>query len=93
MLLVKSFERACRTTQSGIIRVRIDRKDQFRPKRWSKYLCNADKKEELVAFLLRDWQSSRFYSLLARKTLYVNCRSCSFKLTCDGEDVYSSLKL
>ena len=29
---IKSFERPCRATQSGIIRVRIDRRDQFQPK-------------------------------------------------------------
>ena len=89
---IKSFERACRAPQSGTIRVRIDTKDQFRPKQWSKYLRDADNKEELVAFLLRDWQSSRFFPLLARKTLYVNYRSFFFKLTCDGEEVYWSLK-
>ena len=69
---IKSFERACRATQSGTVRVYIDRRDQFRPKQWSKYLRDADSKEELVAFLLRDWQSSWFFLLLARKTLYVN---------------------
>ena len=90
---IKLFERACRATQLGTIRVRIDRRDQFRPKQWSKYLCDADNKEELVAFLLRDRQSSRFFSLFTRKTLYVNYRSCFFELTCDGEEVYSSLKI
>ena len=51
---IKSFERAFRATQSGTVRVYIDRRDQFRPKQWSKYLRDADNKEELVAFLLRD---------------------------------------
>ena len=90
---IKSLERAFRATQSGTIRVRIDRRDQFRPKQWSKYLRDADSKEELVALLLRDWQSSWFFLLLARKTLYVNYLSCFFKLTCDSEEVYSSLKI
>ena len=70
--LINSFERACRATQSGTIRIRIDRRDQFQSKQRSKYLRDADNKEELVAFLLRDWQSSPFFSVLARKTLYVN---------------------
>ena len=52
--LINSFERACRATQSGTIRIRIDRRDQFQSKQRSKYLRDADNKEELVAFLLRD---------------------------------------
>ena len=90
---IKSFERACRATQSGTISVCIDRRDQFRSKQWSKYPRDADNKEELVAFLLRDWQSSGFFPLLVRKTLYVNYHSCFFQLACDGEEVYSSLKI
>ena len=90
---IKLFERACRATQLSTIRVRIDRREQLRPKKWSKYLRDADNKEELVAFLLKDQQSSRFFPLLTRKTLYVNYRSCFFELTFDGEDVYSSLKI
>ena len=65
--LINSFERACRATQSGTIRIRIDRRDQFQSKQRSKYLRDADNKEELVAFLLRDWQSSRFFPSQARK--------------------------
>ena len=47
---IKSFERAFRAPQSGTIRVRIDRKDQFRPKQWSKYLRDADNKENWLHF-------------------------------------------
>ena len=47
---IKSFERACRAYQSGTIRVRIDTKDQFRPKQWSKYLRDADNKENWLHF-------------------------------------------
>ena len=87
---IKSFEKACCTTQSGTIRVQlltggtsywqestiIDKRDKFWSKQWSNYLRDADNKEELVAFFLIDWQSSRFFPLLARKTLYGNYRSC-----------------
>ena len=85
---IKSFQRTCCVNQSGTIRVGIDRRDQLRPKQWSKYLRDVDNKEEIVAFLLRDWHSSRFFPLLTRKTLYVNYRSCFFKLTCNGEEVF-----
>ena len=52
--LIKSLERAFRATRWDTIRVRIDRRDQFQLKQWSKYLRDAENKEELVAFLLRD---------------------------------------
>ncbi len=84
---VKTFERAQRSS-TGVIRIRIERRDQARAKQWSKYLSNADNKEELVRFLLEDWEDeTRFLKVLRGKTLYVNVGAKFFKITTSGEKV------
>ena len=88
---IKSLERK-RHAQSGIVRMRIKRRDQLRPKQWSKYLRDSSNKEKLVSFLLRDWQSNRFVPLMRGKTLFVNSSSSFFKLSC-AEEIVSSNEL
>ena len=73
---------------AGIIRIRIERRDQAKAKQWSKYLQCAENKEELVRFLLDDWNDkNRFLELLRNKTLYVNVGPKFFKVTTSTEPV------
>ncbi len=83
---IKSFERAKRG-KSGSLRIRIERREQARPRQWSKYLKDGQNKTELIQFLLDDWADPFRYRVeLTDRTVFFNCKSKFFKLTCDHGD-------
>jgi len=79
---IKSYERE-RRRSNGSVRIRIERRDQPRPKQWAKFLRNDANKSELVDFLLQEWaHPTQFVSLFdLTTTLYVNNGSKFHKLT------------
>ena len=79
---IKSFERAKRSA-AGAIRYRVERRDQPRPKQWSKFLRDPENKTELIHFLHADWSHpTRYARLLMGRVLYINVESKFFNLTC-----------
>ena len=52
---IKSFERDRRQNATGSLRIKVERRDQKRPKQWAKFLRNDENKNEIVQFLLKDW--------------------------------------
>ena len=65
------------------MRVRIEKKEQKRPKQLKKYLRNDQNKSELVKFLLQDWSHPTCYAHLFPSAiiLFFNCGSQFFRLS------------
>ena len=91
---IKSLERERRAASEGTMRVRIEEREQKRPKQWKKYLRNDDNKLELVKFLLNDWSHpTRYAHLFTSDTyLFFNCASQMHKLTLNDGLVESALE-
>lgn len=86
---IKSYERS-RRGMSGSIRVKIDRREQKRPKQWNKYLKNAANKLDLVRFIFEDWSHpTRFFGLISTKTVFVNVESKFYKLSTVDDEVHA----
>jgi len=89
---IKSFERKRRQNSTGSLRVKVERRDQKRPKQWAKFLRNDQNKAEIVQFLLEDWSdASRFVDYFPPETiLYVNVGAQFFHIkSIDGRVVSS----
>ena len=79
---IKGYERK-RRQETGSMRYTIERRDQKKPKQWTKYLKDPENKTELVKFLHEDWShQTRFYDKLHGKVLYVNVDDSIYKVSC-----------
>ncbi len=89
---IKSFERE-RRGLTGTVRMKVERRDQTRPKQWKKFLLDPKNKTELIRFILDDWRNSAsLKSYLVDRTLFFNVDSKFYKLTCKaGEEVIYKL--
>ena len=77
---IKSYERS-RRSQSGTIRMKIERRDQRLPKQFQKYLRDAENKSDVISFLFRDWSSNQEYmELLRNRKLYINVGNYFYKI-------------
>ena len=84
---IKGYERAKRS-QSGILRLHLQRRDQKIPKQWSKYLHSAENKLDLVQFLLRDWCENIHTQVISNKNIYVTVSTKFFRLYVGESQVF-----
>ena len=88
---IKTLERS-RRSESGSLRFKVERRDQARPKQWSKFLKDPSNKSELIQFLLNDWSDpARFKKLLKDRFVFVNVDSKFYKLTSSSVEVMLSI--
>lgn len=52
---IKTYERQRRKSTTGLLRMKVERREQKCPKQWSKFLAVEENKTELVKFLNNDW--------------------------------------
>ena len=83
---IKSHERA-RRVADGNISIQIEQQSQKAPIQWNKYLRDGENKTEFIQFLLDDWSLNIHFRLLQGKTLFFNCKSKFFKITCQADQV------
>ena len=79
---IKTYERE-RRKESGSIRISIERRDQLRPKQWSKFLKDGENKKNLIKFLFHEWSSNheKYVKYLKSRSLFVNHGEQFHKLT------------
>ena len=79
---IKTYERE-RRKESGSIRISIERRDQLRPKQWSKFLKDGENKKDLIKFLFHEWSSNheKYVKYLESRSLFVNHGEQFHKLT------------
>ena len=70
---IKSIEREVRGNL-GTIQVKVERRDQSRPKQFKKFLADGKNKISLVRLLLKDWSSHE-------NIFHVCKRKCFFSLS------------
>lgn len=75
---IKSLERK-RRSAIGCLRIKINDRNQRKPKSWANYLQHPKNKLELVRFLISDWsRNERNIVKLHNKELYVTCESDAY---------------
>ena len=90
---IKSYERA-RRSLAGSMRYRVERRDQLRPKQWSKFLKDSNNKTELIHFFLKDWShQTRYLGMFTGRNLYVNVESKFYKLSIVNNQVSYPLSI
>ena len=79
--------RAANARASSVIRIKISRREQKRPKQFKKYLGHGCNKVDLVKFLLLDWSDcTRFKQIISGRVIFVTVESDCHRIYVD-EDV------
>ena len=87
---IKSFERRKRG-DGGSVRVKVERREQKKPKQWGRFMKDGENKTSLVKFLLEDWaDETRFIDVISYKKIYVNVESKFFVLQVENGSVTCS---